>query len=104
MIIVDKFQLVMPARSRSKNGVLSTPYVAGIHVFLQRAEIKDVDGRDKPGHDGVTIRRSEYYDSANSPRSIVAAPERFGGGFAPPDMRRAIRPTNFSFSIGLANK
>jgi hypothetical protein len=40
MIIVDKFQLVMPARSRSKNGVLSTPYVAGIHVFLQRAEIK----------------------------------------------------------------
>jgi hypothetical protein len=28
MIIVDKFQLVMPA------------LVAGIHVFLQRAEIK----------------------------------------------------------------
>jgi len=24
--------------------------VAGIHVFLDQA--KDVDGRDKPGHDG----------------------------------------------------
>jgi hypothetical protein len=26
--------------------------VAGIHVFLSR-QIEDVDGRDKPGHDGV---------------------------------------------------
>jgi hypothetical protein len=40
----------MPGRSRSKNGVLSHAYVPGIHVFelLQQ----DVDGRDKPGHDG----------------------------------------------------
>jgi hypothetical protein len=26
--------------------------VPGIHVFLAREGRKDVDGRDKPGHDG----------------------------------------------------
>jgi hypothetical protein len=25
--------------------------VAGIHVFLAAFQLKDVDGRDKPGHD-----------------------------------------------------
>jgi hypothetical protein len=25
--------------------------VPGIHVFAARADIKSVDGRDKPGHD-----------------------------------------------------
>jgi len=40
----------MPAHSRPKDGVLSHPYVAGIHV-LRRGSEKDVDGRDKPGHD-----------------------------------------------------
>jgi hypothetical protein len=45
----------MPAHSRSKNGVLSHAYVAGIHV-LKLAKFKDVDGRDKPGHDGVEVR------------------------------------------------
>jgi hypothetical protein len=25
--------------------------VAGIHVFLASLQLKDVDGRDKPGHD-----------------------------------------------------
>jgi hypothetical protein len=25
--------------------------VAGIHVFLAGIQLKDVDGRDKPGHD-----------------------------------------------------
>jgi hypothetical protein len=39
----------MPAHSRSKNGVASLAYVAGIHVFAAK---QDVDGRDKPGHDG----------------------------------------------------
>jgi hypothetical protein len=34
----------MPAPSRSKNGVLSNAYVAGIHVLLCR--MKDVDGQD----------------------------------------------------------
>jgi urease subunit beta len=40
----------MPAHSRSKNGVASLAYVAGIHVLL-RGPSKDVDGRVKPGHD-----------------------------------------------------
>ncbi len=41
---------VMPAHGRSKNGVVSLAYVAGIHVsFSQLAEV--VDGGDKPGHD-----------------------------------------------------
>jgi hypothetical protein len=45
----------MPAHSRSKNGVASLAYVAGIHVFLLGG--KDVDGRDKPGHDGFYVLR-----------------------------------------------
>jgi hypothetical protein len=44
---------VMPGHSRSKNGVLSHAYVPGIHAFIQIRIIKDVDGRDKPGHDNV---------------------------------------------------
>jgi hypothetical protein len=36
----------MPARGRSKNGVASLAYVAGIHV-LSGVEPKDVDGRNK---------------------------------------------------------
>jgi hypothetical protein len=27
--------------------------VAGIHVFLRSSRKQDVDGRDKPGHDGA---------------------------------------------------
>ena len=42
----------MPGHSRSKNGVASLAYVPGIHVFLT-ALLQDVDGRDKPGHDGL---------------------------------------------------
>jgi len=45
-----RFSDVMPAHSRLKNGVASLAYVAGIHVSQQRTD-KDVDGRDKPGHD-----------------------------------------------------
>jgi hypothetical protein len=41
----------MPAHSRSKNGVASLAYVAGIHVLMHQHE-QGVDGRDKPGHDG----------------------------------------------------
>ena len=29
--------------------------VPGIHVFLIRSSKQDVDGRDKPGHDGVDV-------------------------------------------------
>jgi len=35
-----------------KNGVASLAYVAGIHVLSAISKIIDVDGRDKPGHDG----------------------------------------------------
>ena len=47
-------KFVMPAHSRSKNGVASLAYVAGIHV-LRRIHKQGVDGRDKPGHDGKLI-------------------------------------------------
>jgi hypothetical protein len=40
----------MPAHSRSKNGVASLAYVAGIHV-LNAASKQDMDGRNKSGHD-----------------------------------------------------
>jgi hypothetical protein len=45
------FFIVMPGPSRSKNGVASLAYVPGIHVFTRQS---DVDGRDKPGHDGLS--------------------------------------------------
>ena len=41
----------MPGQSRSKNGVASLAYVPGIHVLMIHLQKKDVDGRDKPGHD-----------------------------------------------------
>jgi len=44
----------MPGHSRSKNGVASLAYVPGIHV-LSLSCLKDVDGRDKPGHDGLDV-------------------------------------------------
>jgi hypothetical protein len=43
----------MPAHSRLKNGVASLAYVADIHVLVKRR--KDVDGRDKPGHDWEAV-------------------------------------------------
>jgi hypothetical protein len=39
----------MPGHSRSKNGVASLAYVPGIHVLIYAT--KDVDGRNKSGHD-----------------------------------------------------
>ena len=47
---------VMPAHSRPKDGVASLAYVAGIHVLFS-FKIKDVDGRDEPGHDDVVSHR-----------------------------------------------
>jgi D-alanyl-D-alanine dipeptidase len=37
-------------RSNHLSGVMPA-LVAGIHVFLAKSQPKDVDGRDKPGHD-----------------------------------------------------
>jgi hypothetical protein len=45
-----QFSIVMPGHSRSKNGVASLAYGAG-HPRLGHK--KDVDGRDKPGHDEI---------------------------------------------------
>jgi len=40
----------MPGHSRPKAASLRSPVVPSIHVLATK---KDVDGRDKPGHDGV---------------------------------------------------
>jgi hypothetical protein len=42
----------MPGHSRLKDGVLSHAYVPGIHVFDHFMK-QNVDGRDKPGHNGM---------------------------------------------------
>ena len=52
----------MPAHSRSKNGVASLAYVAGIHVLTAFSK-KDVGGRDEPGHD--------EYNFMCSPRHFI---------------------------------
>jgi len=41
----------MAGHGRSKHGVASLAYVPAIHVFTVR-NCKDVDVRDKRGHDG----------------------------------------------------
>jgi len=53
--------------SRSKNGVASLAYVPGIHVFSLR-EFKDVDGRNKSGHDArmSCVKRRSYFTPAHS--------------------------------------
>jgi hypothetical protein len=42
----------MPADSRSKNGVASLAYVAGIPIGLALPRHRNRDGRNKSGHDG----------------------------------------------------
>ena len=37
--------------------------VPGIHVF-ERGGMKDVDGRDKPGHDAACVFLTAYYSAA----------------------------------------
>jgi hypothetical protein len=44
----------MPAHSRSKNGVASLAYVAGIHV-LNAVPNENVDDRNKSGHDELSV-------------------------------------------------
>jgi hypothetical protein len=44
--------------------------VRGIHVFSSSAKRKDVDGRDKPGHDGVKI----FYTRVISNRAFWPLP------------------------------
>jgi len=55
--------------------------VAGIHV-LSDADNKDVDGLDKPGHDGERERsRLIFYVSASAPRvSFLTGTPGFAAG------------------------
>ena len=52
------FDASCPRIACSKNGVALLAYVAGIHV-LGASLMEDVDGRDKPGHDEVSVGRAE---------------------------------------------
>src|SRR5215467_811838 len=49
--------------------------VPGIHVLRQEQNIKDVDGRDKPGHDDVA-------GGITNPRTHYLGRNRFAGGVA----------------------
>src|SRR5260370_15267621 len=42
---------VMPAQRHPAALRGGDPVFAGIHAFLASLQLKDVDGRDKPGHD-----------------------------------------------------
>jgi hypothetical protein len=50
--VADTFPIVA-GHSRPKDGVASARLCPAIHVFLAATAEKDVDGRDKPGHDDV---------------------------------------------------
>jgi hypothetical protein len=63
----------MPGHSRSKNGVASLAYVPGIHAF-NSVRAQDVDGRDKPGHDGVGRSYFRTQITRMTDWSIVAPP------------------------------
>jgi hypothetical protein len=63
----------MPAHSRSKNGIASLAYVAGIHIFQRTTRKQLVDGRNKSGHDeshSAASRGGGRIDS--SPSTAVA--------------------------------
>jgi hypothetical protein len=60
------------AYSRSKNGVASLAYVAGIHVLALLQ--KDVDGRDKPGHDGICLGDTERTLTSRETRTYLQRP------------------------------
>src|SRR5579863_3059040 len=45
-----------PAIAVRRTASLPLAYVPGIHVFTSLEQGKDVDGRDKPGHDEKEIR------------------------------------------------
>jgi hypothetical protein len=51
--------------------------VPGIHVLKMRAGAKDVDGRDKPGHDDASRSRSK---TASSPHPDGVVPYVRGCG------------------------
>jgi hypothetical protein len=62
----------MPAHSRSKNGVASIGYVVAIHVLQRRS--KDVDGRNKSGHDDSIESLAQVHDPHLSPLQNLPHP------------------------------
>src|SRR5580700_2094266 len=87
---------VMAGHSRSKNGVASLAYVPAIHVFA--AGKKDVDARDKPGHDAGSIAAAQHrgtLTAASNPQAVpvvTQVPRPMPGawwGPGPPHIRRA---------------
>ncbi|MGA7810686.1 hypothetical protein [Bradyrhizobium sp.] len=51
----------MAGHSRPKDGVASLAYVPAIHVAQQR-KARDVDARDKPGHDDEQVGKAQRID------------------------------------------
>ena len=61
----------MPGHIRPKDGVASLAYGPGIHAFPYLNQ--DVDGRDKPGHDEIMIRRPASYVNYSAGLTSLAA-------------------------------
>src|SRR5450830_493683 len=82
-------RLARAIRSRASSslfgtGVLPTWFlvmpglVPGIHVFLQMQHVKDVDGRDKPGHDDLMGHR--VYRPGDQPAGASSKPSNVKPG------------------------
>jgi hypothetical protein len=62
----------MPAHSRSKNGVASLAYVAGIHVLIHIGEKKTWMAGTSPAMTKSVIQRPGMTTRMNHPAAIVA--------------------------------
>jgi uncharacterized membrane protein len=67
----NPFVVVMAGRSRPKDGVASARLCPAIHVFSLGWK-KDVDARDKPGHDGVDNRRRAFSIPLALPAAVIS--------------------------------
>src|SRR6187431_716872 len=65
--------LVMAGHSRLKDGVASLAYARPSTSFLL-LDLKDVDARDKPGHDDVKRRQSSRHQTKPHPAQIKPVP------------------------------
>ena len=59
----------MAGLSRPKDGVASLAYVPAIHVLLRGT--KNVDARDKPGHDEIDHMRLPCLEGEGEQRSAL---------------------------------
>jgi len=64
----------MAGLSRPKDGVASLAYVPAIHVLLRGT--KNVDARDKPGHDEMLVAKRRATRKI-APRTSLAGYEQF---------------------------